>query len=103
MKKVYIYIVLFCIFSCSYRPMVGGPWNWDLMTQGPEGPLLFREGWRDGCETGISITSNTFQKYYYSFTQNPDLSSDSVYYAGWKTAYLYCSRYIFQYLRRNII
>lgn len=103
MKKIYIIILFFYISSCNYKPLVGAPWNMELMMQGPDAPMAFKKGWRDGCETGISITANVFQKHYYTFTQDPNMSQDRVYYSGWKTAYLYCSRYIFQYLRRNII
>jgi len=74
-----------------------------LLYEGPEGPPKFRQGWRDGCETGIAGSSNRLQRGFYKFKQDYKLAQDSTYYAGWKVAYNYCQRYVFQYLRRNII
>ncbi len=91
--------------SCyNFKPKVGAPWMQDLLRQGPkDAPILFQQGWIDGCETGISATSNALQRQFYTFTQNPELAQKDVYYTGWKTAYWYCSRYVMQYLRRQII
>jgi hypothetical protein len=96
-------MLLMALSSCDFRPQVGPPWMQEMLTQGPEGPTKFREGWRDGCESGISATSNQLQRSYYKFKQNYELSQDPVYYTGWKTAFDHCQRYVFQYLRRNII
>lgn len=104
MQKLIFIFSIFIIFSgCTYKPKVGSPFMQDLMNQGPDGPIEFREGWRDGCETGISATSNAFQRHFYSFTQDPDKAQDRVYYTGWKTAFWLCSRHVMQYLRRHLI
>ncbi len=87
----------------KYKPRVGSPWMQDMLTQGPEGPTNFRKGWRDGCETGISSTANRLQRKFYKFRQDYQLAQDPLYYKGWKAAYSYCNRYVFQYLRRNIL
>ncbi len=102
-KIIALSFVLLIAGSCSFKPRVGPPWMQKMLTQGPEGPTNFREGWRDGCETGISGSSNRLQRSFYKFKQNYELSQDPVYYSGWKTAYNYCQRYVFQYLRRNMI
>jgi len=103
-------LLLLCILSLfltscdkEFRPRVGAPWMQDMLTQGPEGPTNFRKGWRDGCETGISATSNRLQAHFYHFKQDFVLAQDPVYYKGWKAAFNYCQRYVFQYLRRNIL
>ncbi|MDB2415427.1 hypothetical protein N9W34_06620 [Rickettsiales bacterium] len=96
-------LLIFITIGCSYKPRVGPPWMQKLLTQGPDGPLLFQKGWKDGCETGISVTSNAMQRHFYKFTQDSKLARDHVYYTGWKSAYTFCQRYVFQYLRRDFM
>ena len=99
-----VIVILISLTSCSlFRPRVGPPWMQKLLLEGPEGPTKFKQGWKDGCDTGISATSNRLQRSFYKFQQNYELSQDQVYYSGWKTAFDYCQRYVFQYLRRNMI
>lgn len=98
-------IILVAVQGCiDGRPRVGAPWQQKLISQGPkEGPTLFKLGWRDGCETGISAAANSLQRHFYQFKQNPDHILDQVYYTGWKTAFWYCGRYTAQYLRRQYL
>lgn len=104
MRKVIVGIcIIFLMQGCSFRPKVGSPWMQDLLNQGPEGSTLFKLGWRDGCQTGISATSNAFQRHFYTFTQDYQMAQDPEYYTGWKTAWTFCQRYAFQYLRRSIL
>lgn len=100
--KALLLAILLYLGACDYRPMVGAPWMQDMLKNGPEGPTNFKLGWRDGCETGISVSANVMQRSFYKFTQDYELSKDPVYYKGWKTAFTYCQRYVLQYLRRNI-
>lgn len=101
-------LVMVCFITLQacmdFRPRVGAPWQQKLLSQGPKNASTsFQEGWRDGCETGISATANSFQRHFYGFKKNPDRISDQVYYTGWKTAFAYCSRYTAQYLRRQYL
>lgn len=102
---ILIFLVLFSVASCSYKPQVGPPWAQKLLKGAPEGPTEFKLGWKDGCQTGISVTANAFQRHFYTFVQNEELANkpDRVYYKAWKTAYTYCHRYVFQYLRRSML
>ena len=100
---VIILLSLSCVGCNQGRPQVGAPWMQKLLFEGPEGPPLFREGWVDGCETGLSATANNFQRHFYRFKQKEHLAQNQEYYTGWKAAYNYCSRYVFQYLRRRIL
>lgn len=105
MKIFLIFAILVLCSSCTYRPQVGPPWAQKLLRDGPDGPAEFKLGWQHGCETGISVTSNAFQRHFYTFRQDEELANkpDRVYYKAWKTAYTYCHRYIFQYLRRSLL
>lgn len=99
-----IIILICCLNGCAdFRPKVGAPWMQDLINKGPDGPSNFKLGWRHGCETGLSATANKLQQHFYKFRQDYRLVEDPSYYSGWKTAYDYCQRYVFQYLRRNIL
>ena len=100
-----VVIAVTLVTACTdFRPRVGSPWAQKLLSQGPKDtPVLFQEGWRDGCETGIATSSNSLQRHFYKFKQNPDHAQNQVYYTGWKTAYIYCARYVAQYLRRQYL
>jgi len=61
---------------------------------------LYRDGWIDGCESGVSATTNLWYKFQYKFKQDAYKAQNRVYYKGWKDAFDYCQRYIYQYERR---
>lgn len=84
--------------------VAGPPWKrW--MFEGPppgkEYTPLYVKGWKDGCHTGTSATSNNFYKFQYKFKQDALLAQNRVYYKGWKDAYDYCQRYMFLYFSRR--
>ncbi len=95
--------VLTLLTGCDWKPRVGSPFggNQKMLFEGPPGPPNFKQGWKDGCETGISATANQYQKMFYKFKQDSALAQDPTYYTGWKTAFDYCQRYMFQYLKRE--
>lgn len=102
MRMALLMIVIMLSFSaCS--PRVGPPWAQKMLKEGPPGPPLFQQGWQDGCETGMSASSNLLQKYYHSFKQDSTLARNPTYYTGWKNGWSYCQRYVFQYLKRDVI
>lgn len=69
---------------------------------GKEYTPLYVEGWKDGCHTGVSATANYWYKMYYGFKQDPIKAQDRVYYKGWKDAFTYCNRWIYQWNRRRV-
>ncbi len=106
MKYKLIIILLSCcaLGGCyDFRPRVGAPWMQDLLNNGPPGPTNFKIGWKHGCESGMSATANKLQRHFLRFKQDYRLVEDPSYYTAWKTGFNYCQRYVFQYLRRNII
>lgn len=65
----------------------------------PEGSEMFRKGWSDGCETGMSAYGNGRYRAAYSFTQDPNLIDNMEYYRAWKDGQVYCRWYTFRWLR----
>jgi hypothetical protein len=104
-KLTILALISITLSGClDYKPMVGPPWMQEMLTNGPPGGnASFRLGWRHGCETGISVSANKFQRSFYKFRQDYRMVKDPTYYKAWKTSYDYCHRYVAQYLRRNLI
>jgi len=95
-----LFAIIFIFLLASCKPQVGAIWHQDLLTGSPKGPLMFRKGWKDGCDTGKSASGNHMQKFYYKFTQQHDLVSNEEYYSGWKVGWTFCNRYVFRMLQR---
>lgn len=65
-------------------------------------PPAYKEGWEDGCNTGMSTMVMTSYKSFYQYTINPEMfaSNDSegiMYQKAWKDAYSYCRHYSFRF------
>lgn len=63
------------------------------MKSPPEGPKMYQQGYTDGCQSGYSAYSNSFNKIFYQWKQDPKLAQNAVYYKIWKDAYAYCALY----------
>ncbi len=101
MKNIAILVILmFTLTACQAGP----PWQ-KWMYEGPppgkEYTPLYVEGWQAGCESGVSASSNHWYKFHHEFRQDPILAQNRVYYKGWKDAFDYCRRYIYQWNRRK--
>jgi len=114
MRRVKIYIIisgLMLLPACEQwkggvaaRP--GPPWQawmFDGPPPGREYTPLYVQGWKDGCESGTSASSNQWYKMFYKFKQGAILAQNRVYYKGWKDSFDYCQRYIYQYTRRHVL
>lgn len=107
MQKLYTYAILLMVIlslpGClnAFKPQAGPVWMQNILDDAPPGPQMFRIGWKDGCETGISATGNHWHKLHYKFTQQYDLVENHEYYTGWKIAWMYCQRYMFQFFMRD--
>ncbi len=55
----------------------------------------FRQGWEDGCETGMSAGTNTFYKVFYHSNKADGykMADSSEYKSAWGNAFWYCYRY----------
>lgn len=93
----------FSLTGClnAFKPQAGPVWMKDILEDTPPGPEMFRLGWKDGCQTGISATGNHIHKLHYDFTQQYQYLTNHEYYTGWKISWSYCQRYMFQFFLRN--
>lgn len=57
--------------------------------------LEFKQGWKDGCEVGMSAGSNTFYKMFYRSNKvdGYKIANSPDYKAAWGNAFWYCYRY----------
>ena len=55
----------------------------------------FAQGWKDGCEVGMSSAGNTFYKMFYrnNAIDGYKMGSSSDYSTAWGNAFWYCMRY----------
>ena len=67
----------------------------------PKGPPEYMEGWKDGCESGLSAMTNDYYKTFYTFQQNNDLIGNELYYKAWKDTYHFCRHYAYGMLRES--
>lgn len=59
----------------------------------PPGPPEYRQGWKDGCESGSDAYTSDLYKMINAFQlrQDPVLRNNKMYYQVWKDAFLYCA------------
>lgn len=105
--KIYIIIMIFTLNACSAFDITkpGSPtMHWMYEGPRPEKGKNYHpdyvEGWQDGCHTGVSANTNAWYKEFYQFRQNAYKTSNQNYYKGWKDAFSFCGRYIYQYNRK---
>ena len=65
----------------------------ELDMEPPPGPPIYQQGFRDGCESGLSGYSSGGNKFFWKWKQDPQLSENKIYYQIWKDAYSYCALY----------
>ena len=58
----------------------------------PEGPETYRQGWSDGCSSGLASTVNSFHQFIgsYRYVSDSELRYDKLYNKAWKYAYSHC-------------
>ena len=102
MKKYLIIIFsLLTLSGCYNAPDPVKPLSW-LFKQMPEdAPNLYKIGWKDGCESGLSSMTSTAYKTFYSFKQDSKLRRNPVYYNTWKDTYTFCRHYVYGTIRQT--
>lgn len=87
MRIVLSFILLFSLASCGYGDKP--PFMKNVMIKKSTSPL-YKEGFKDGCETGYGSIQNSYYQQKYKFTQDWRLIEDSTYYKAWSFGYVYC-------------
>lgn len=64
-----------------------------LENQAPPGTPSFQQGWRDGCESGISAYGTMMYKATNHYTFDAAYLNDQEYYHGWELAFRHCRWY----------
>ena len=102
MKRYSIIIMMLIVSGCQAGPY-WQRWMFEGPPPGREYTPLYVEGWKHGCESGTSASTNLWYKFHYPFKQDAILAPNRVYYKGWKDAFDYCQRYIYQYKKRGVL
>lgn len=88
--KYLILGIILCLFiACAPKPF--------LLSLEREGPPLFSQGYREGCESGLAAFGNSYYKTFYSFKKTPEAIGDPVYEDGWGQGYGYCKTYVLRW------
>jgi len=94
MKK-YIIITALLMLTACYNPNL----NIATMPKPPtKGPTEYKQGWQDGCETGMVTFGNSYTRLRYKTKVDSRMMSNNAYRKGWEVAQRYCSYYIATYL-----
>ena len=86
MRCYYLFIILLIttLAGCTSVPDSMKPMSWVFDQVPPDAPENFKQGYKDGCESGFSSMTNTAYRGFYHFRQDPILRKDPVYYKTWK-------------------
>lgn len=109
MKQHIYHIIAFMVLVIALSACGSGPPWQQWMKEGPppqdgvEYPADYVDGWKDGCETGISSNTNHLYKFMYDYKQDSSRILNDVYYRGWKDAFDYCQRYTRVYYGRKFL
>lgn len=91
--KLIIVLTLITNISCSLesvRPTKNASKNFkDSIAKGSPD---FQQGWKDGCESGMSASTNTFYQIFYTNNKVDGwkITSSSDYKTAWNTAFWFC-------------
>ena len=92
---------LICMTAgCYNTPTALKPGAWMLDQVPKNAPPNFKQGWLDGCQTGLASMTNSYYKTFWHFTQSATLRRDPLYYKTWVDTYNFCRHYAYGTLRQ---
>lgn len=100
MGKILALSLLVLCAACSSHPLLE-PKPPFLQTDLEYGPVEFREGYNDGCESALAAYGNSTQKTYYSLSKNPQYEKNRMYNQVWKDSWSYCYMWLFVQIRQE--
>lgn len=66
-----------------------------LKTEIDFGPEEYRQGYKDGCESGMATFGSSLYKSVYRQHRDPRYEKNQMYNQVWRDAYNYCYQWIF--------
>lgn len=102
-KYQYLLWIILAVITIGCRGQVFSeksmfaPWPAGMGRPPETAPVNYKEGWYDGCYTGLSTMNQQYYKSFYKYKQDYTKVDDEVYYQAWKDAYTYCRQYSFKY------
>ncbi|PIR39250.1 MAG: hypothetical protein COV35_01670 [Alphaproteobacteria bacterium CG11_big_fil_rev_8_21_14_0_20_39_49] len=91
MRK-FILVMLLFLTSCNNVPLRAA-----LEPEVPkEGSLMYRQGFKEGCNTGMTVYGNDVVRIKYSTDVSPHLMENKTYRNAWKLGNRYCRFHVSQ-------
>ncbi len=91
-KLVVIAIIFLSLTNCKYwHSKIGMGRPASTVMELNYGPEIYRKGYKEGCESGYSGYGNNFNKFFFTWKQDPKLVLNKMYYQVWKDAYAHCA------------
>jgi hypothetical protein len=56
----------------------------------PQGPPEYKLGWEDGCDTGVSSTTDGVTRLMLGFKKRPEFGDNEMYKSAWNEGFTYC-------------
>ncbi len=100
LRLLIILAIILQLSACKkVQQMVFEPRPWG-MAETPDGSPVFRQGWEDGCNTGLGVYGGSaYRVNAYKFRQDITQTDNPEYYRAWKDAYTYCRWYVWNWSR----
>lgn len=93
MKKILLLLVLL-IPACATQSLA----TYGMPKAPKVGPREYVEGWKAGCQTGMTAYSSDYLRSRYSANVDGNRMADPVYNKGWELGLSYCQYYASTYL-----
>lgn len=98
LSRKFIFLSLLLALPACWNPITN-PKPPLLKTEMDVGPPEYRQGYNDGCQTGLSAYGTTYMKSVYAMKKTARYANDRMYNQAWKDAWNYC--YMFMFMIRS--
>jgi hypothetical protein len=103
MLKIFsnLILVIFLVSGCAAlsKPVPLGL-HIGMRDGAPEGTEVFRDGWKDGCHSGLAATGHLQYKFSYDYTYNEKMLDNDEYHNAWRLGFRHCRWYVSQWYRQ---
>lgn len=93
---IILFTILFALTACEpTRNNFFAP-NKRVFSHAPDGPSDYKQGYLDGCETGMATGfANDYYKTFYRFRKDRNMvkQGNVLYLRAWSSAMIYCRHY----------